>query len=186
VVHAWNNLNDRGRRHPRSDYILQTLKGVCAHIATISHFQSDDNMSQRSQNVRLKFGVAFFTRDPPATATNLLDTYRGVPVDDRLEALVSIFILTMLFGVAGYRPSQADVDVPSTLKFKMEPYYVPSFAEKAPDRRSCAQLAAAAFRFREYRFQNTPGSVFQPIAMMPLGAWGAASNSKPARKEKDE
>jgi hypothetical protein len=184
VLHAWDILNESRGRHLRSDYILQTLKGVCAHIATISHFQSDDNMSERSKTVRVKFGVAFFTRDPPAAATNLLDTYRGMPVDDRLEALVSIFILTMLFGIAGYRPSNADLHVPSTLKFKMNPYYVESFTEKAPDRRSCAQLAAASLRFRDYTFDNMGGSIFKPIAMMPLGTWGGGSNSKPAKKKR--
>jgi hypothetical protein len=160
------------------------LKGVCAHIATISHFQWEDNVSQRNKNARLKFGVAFFTRDPPASATNLLDTYRGVPVNDRLETLVSIFILTRLLGMAGYRPSKEHLTVPSKLKFKWQPYYVESFMERAPDRRSCAQLAAAALRFRQYRFDNAPGDIFKPIMMMPLGAWADGWNLNPPHKKR--
>jgi len=179
VIGAWDNLDKAPNE--RLGYMRQVVKGVCAHLSTIPLFQPEQDVSRRSRLSKQKAGIAFFTREPPAAASNPAGIYRGADVNDRLEATVSLFTLTALFGIAGYRPATEDLVVPESMRFQYRPYYSESFSERAPDRRSCAQLATAAMRFREYMFDSQPGRVFKPIAMTPVQT--TPSLKRPARKK---
>lgn len=158
------------------------VKGLCTHLASISQFQPEYDILRKSQVSKQKGGVVFFTRAPPDTASNPVPGYRGAEVNDRLEAIVSIFTLNMLFGVAGYQPLQQHVEAPATLQFKLKPYYADGFIERFPERRSCAQLAAAALQFREFRFENSSGSIFKPVSAKSSHLLGSKPIAKKGRR----
>jgi hypothetical protein len=179
VLTAWDRLsrsNDTRMQHMRN-----AVEGICTRILNIPLFHPESELSQRSQHSQEKGGLIFFTRTPPTAPCNPMSHCRGVAFTDRMEAICCIWMISRMFAIIGYEPEQADLAVGTSLHLK--PYYdrPEPFVERAPDRRSCSQLAVAAQCFRLHHFDPLPGRIFKPIVetpdMAPSTSFGTSSNS---------
>lgn len=112
-----------------------------------------------------KAGIQFFTRAAPSFPMNALPHYKGSIMMERMDAILCTEVLAMLCALVGCQPTQDQLQ--TSYHFRYEPYYS-DFIERAPERRSCTQLATAAWGFRSYAFDNCAGRVFKPIEEKPV------------------
>ena len=149
----------------RIERAREAALGIARHIASMTMFSAESSAAAMTEVTLKKAGLSFFTRDPPLIAANALPHYKGNNVVERMDAILCIEVLAMLCVLVG---CQLDVNqLKSVYHFRFEPYYG-EVVMKAPDRRSCAQLAAAAWNFREYAFDNLAGRIFKPIEEKPI------------------
>ena len=155
--------------------------GMARHIASMVLFTAESSAPAMSVEALQKTGTMFFTRVAPATPANPVTYFKGYNVLQRMDAVLCTETLAMLCTVIGYEPS--DVQVIPSYHHRFQPYCKDEFIERSPDRRSCAQLAAAARDFCEYAFDGLPGRVFKPISenpIAPVASKDSIANSKPS------
>ena len=138
--------------------------GIARHIASMALFTAESRVAAMNTEALQKTGTIFFRRTPPINPANALVYFKGNNAIQRMDAILCTELLAMLCAVMGYRPAQNQLE--PTYHFKFEPYYE-KFIERAPDRWSCAQLAAAARNFRGFAFDNLAGRLFKPIDENP-------------------
>ena len=172
-------LHFKGAPAKRIERGQEAALGIARHLASMTIFSADCTAGGMTELALKRAGVAFFTRTAPEIAENALNHYKGADVTERMDAILCTEMLAMLCAVVGWQPSINSIKLDR--HFRFEPYYA-KFVERSPDRRSCAQLAASVYNFREHAFDSVPGRIFKPIEEKPvpiLPTKGAADNSKP-------
>lgn len=187
VEHLESRLREKftkfqpGPLSKRIERAQEAALGMARHIASMALFTAESSAPAMSVEALQKTGTMFFTRVAPAAPANALTYFKGNNVLQRMDAVLCIETLAMLCAVIGYEPSDAQV-IP-LYHYRFQPYYKDEFMERAPDRWSCAQLAAASQDFREYVFDSLPGRIFKPISenpIVPVTSKSSIANSGPS------
>lgn len=116
----------------------ELLAGFCSHLRALRIF--NENMDvDRLELDGLRFYVGRPSRDPEDSP------FPHAKRDDRLEAIETVYFLTVILSTAENAPSVSDMPEGS---LEYIPYYTPIPCIAAPKRRNAASLALAARSFR--------------------------------------
>ena len=126
--------------------------GIARRLTSLSFTPTQNSTAEGAINSRQKLGTSFCLRPPPTTPSYRFPTYHGNESAIRLEVMECLSILSILFASVG--PGITHIQPPL---YDFAPYIsVPRTL--APDRRSCASLASAAYHFRTAFTPGRPNS----------------------------
>jgi hypothetical protein len=118
---------------------LDLLVGFCHHLESLSLFEPNRVAAERLVRMGLRFYSRHLSRDPRDSP------FPNAKRDERLEAVETVFFLTLILSTADDAPSVGEAPEGPVAYI---PYYTPPLHVTAPKRKNAASLAMAARFFR--------------------------------------